>query len=47
MAQMVKCLTAMRETIMNDDNGDWKYDVTVATVEEAEALLDAVLGEIS
>ena len=34
-------------TIMSDDNGDWKYDVTVATVEEAEALLDAVLGEIS
>lgn len=34
-------------TIMSDDNGDWKYDVTVATVEEAEALLDAVLGRIS
>ena len=34
-------------TIMSDDNGDWKYDVTVATVEEAEALLDAVLGKIS
>ena len=33
-------------TIMSDDNGDWKYDVTVATVEEAEAVLDAVLGEI-
>lgn len=33
-------------TIMSDGNGDWKYDVTVATVEEAEALLDAVLGEL-
>lgn len=33
-------------TIMSDDNGDWKYDVTVDTEEEAEAVLDAVLGKI-
>ena len=33
-------------TILGDKNEEWKLDATVETVAEAEALLDAVLGEI-
>ena len=34
-------------TILTDDDGEWKNDVTVDTPEEAEALLDAILGPIA
>lgn len=34
-------------TIMSAENGDWKYDVTVADAAAAEALLDELLGPVS
>lgn len=34
-------------TILSRDDGVWKYDTTVATEEDAEALLDHYLGAIS
>lgn len=33
-------------TILSRDDGIWKYDVTVETEEDAEAVLDHYLGEI-
>ena len=33
-------------TILSNDDGIWKKDITVATETEAEAVIDAILGRI-